>query len=197
MYTRTRFSLPQRRLLRRHPDSKVHGANMGPTWVLSAPDGPQDGPMNLAIRAAVEDTKQHPRMNDEDTRMIRFLSEGGGTDQKAGRSQMRGWIPQGGCDWKVESNPLHWRRNGYDTVSNHKPHHCLLNRLFRRRSKKISKLCLTGLCAGSSPETGEFPAQMASDAENVSIWWRHHAICQPLRCQASIWSNADSLPMVH
>ena len=22
--------------------------------------------------------------------------------------------------------------------------------------------------------TGEFPAQMASNAENVSIWWRHH-----------------------
>ena len=32
----------------------------------------------------------------------------------------------------------------------------------------------TGLCAGNSPGTGEFPAQMASDAENVSIWWRHH-----------------------
>ena len=24
--------------------------------------------------------------------------------------------------------------------------------------------------------TGEFPAQMASSAENASIWWRHHAI---------------------
>ena len=34
-----------------HPDSKVHGANMGPTWVLSAPDGPHVGPMNLAIGA--------------------------------------------------------------------------------------------------------------------------------------------------
>ena len=34
----------------RFPDSKIHGANMGPTWVLSAPDGPHVGPMNLAIR---------------------------------------------------------------------------------------------------------------------------------------------------
>ena len=51
---------------------------------------------------------------------------------------------------------------------------CLLNRLFRRKSKKTSKLRVTGLCAGNSPGTGEFPAQMASDAENVSIWWRHH-----------------------
>ena len=33
-----------------YPDSKVHGANMGPTWGLSAPDGPNVGPMNLAIR---------------------------------------------------------------------------------------------------------------------------------------------------
>ena len=32
------------------PDSKAHGANIGPTWVLSAPDGPHVGPMNLAIR---------------------------------------------------------------------------------------------------------------------------------------------------
>ena len=50
----------------------------------------------------------------------------------------------------------------------------LLNCFFRRRSKKTSKLCVTGLCAGNSPGTGEFPAQMASNAENVSIWWRHH-----------------------
>ena len=40
--------------------------------------------------------------------------------------------------------------------------------------KKTSKLRVTGLCAGNSPGTGEFPAQMASYAENVSIWWRHH-----------------------
>ena len=45
----------------------------------------------------------------------------------------------------------------------------------RHRSKKTSKLCVTGLCAGNSPVTGEFPAQRASSAENVSIWWRHHA----------------------
>ena len=34
-------------------------------------------------------------------------------------------------------------------------------------------LRVTGLCAGNSPGTGEFPEQMASNAENVSIWWRH------------------------
>ena len=32
------------------PDSKVHGSNRGPTWVLPAPDGPHFGPTKLAIR---------------------------------------------------------------------------------------------------------------------------------------------------
>ena len=40
-------------------------------------------------------------------------------------------------------------------------------------SKKTLKLRVTGLCAGNSPVTGEFTAQRASDAENVSISWRH------------------------
>ena len=71
--------------------------------------------------------------------------------------------------------PLRWRHNGPDSVSNHQPHDCLLNRLFRRGSKKTTKIRVTGLRAGNSPETGEFPAQRASYAENVSIWWRHHA----------------------
>ena len=68
---------------------------------------------------------------------------------------------------------LQWRHNGRDSVSNHRPHDCLLNRVFGRRSKKTSKLRITGLCTGHSPGTGEFPAQIASNAENVSIWWRH------------------------
>ena len=75
----------------------------------------------------------------------------------------------------VKLTPLQWRHNGRDGVSNHQPHDCLLKRLFRWRSKKISKLRVTGLCVGNSPVTGKFPAQMASNAENVSIWWRHHA----------------------
>ena len=73
------------------------------------------------------------------------------------------------------SNPLQWRQNGRDGVSNHQSHDCLRNRLFGRRSNKTSKLRVTGLCVGNSPGTGEFPTQRASNAENVSIWWRHHA----------------------
>ena len=71
--------------------------------------------------------------------------------------------------------PLHWRHNEPDGVSNHQPRDCLLNCLFRFRSKKKSKLRVTGLCAENSPGTGEFSAEMASNAENVFIWWRHHA----------------------
>ena len=41
---------------------------------------------------------------------------------------------------------------------------------------KISKLRVTGLCAGNSPVAGEFPAHRASNAENVYILWRHHAL---------------------
>ena len=58
---------------------------------------------------------------------------------------------------------LQWLHNGRDSVSNHQPHGCLLNRLFRRRSKKTPKLCITGLCAGNSPVTGEF--------KSSSDWW--------------------------
>ena len=75
---------------------------------------------------------------------------------------------------RADQLSLQWRHNEHDSVSNHQPHDCLLNRLFRRRSKKTSKLRVTSHCLGNSPGTGEFPAQMASNAENVSIWWRHH-----------------------
>ena len=63
---------------------------------------------------------------------------------------------------------------GWRLEINHQPHDCLLNCLSGRRSKKTSKPRVTGLCAENSPETGEFPAQMSSNAETVSIWWRHH-----------------------
>ena len=66
-------------------------------------------------------------------------------------------------------------------------HECLLNQIFRRRSKKTSKLRVTGLCVGNSPETGEFPPQMASNTKNVSISWRHH------RWNATPWETMSYL----
>ena len=89
---------------------------------------------------------------------------------------------------------LQWHHNGRDGVSNHQPHDCLLNLLFKRKSKKTSKLRVTGLCVGNSPVTGEFPAQMTSNAENVSIWWRHHVTISMRSGNYSIVSmNASKL----
>ena len=74
--------------------------------------------------------------------------------------------------WQIKRSALQWRYSERNGVSKHQPHECLLNRLFRRRSKETSKLRVTGLCKGNSPVAGDSPAQMASIAENVSIGWR-------------------------
>ena len=50
-----------------------------------------------------------------------------------------------------KGSPLRWRQNGRDSVSNHQPRHGLLSLLFGRRSRKTSKLRVTGLCVGNSP----------------------------------------------
>ena len=91
------------------------------------------------------------------------------------------------CLWELT---LQWRHNEHDGVSNHQPGDCLLNRLFRRRSKKTSKLRVTGLCVGYSPVTGEFPTQRASHSVdspsmvdpqwNIWYWgskWNFHTVC--------------------
>ena len=69
---------------------------------------------------------------------------------------------------------LRWHHNEHDGVSNHQPNGCYSTVYSRQISKKTPKLRVTGLCEGNSPVTGEFPAQRASNAENVSILWRHH-----------------------
>ena len=54
---------------------------------------------------------------------------------------------------------LQWHHNKHDGVSNHRRLDYLLNRLCRRRSKKTSKLRITGLCVGNSPVTVAFSAR--------------------------------------
>ena len=78
-----------------------------------------------------------------------------------------------------------WWHHGYHVYRNQHKHYddvimgAMVSQItrFKRRSKKTSKLRVTSLCAGNSPGTGEFPAEMASNAENVSIWWHHHVHC--------------------
>ena len=104
------------------------------------------------------------------------------------------------CDRWYDTNyyySLQWRHNGCDGVSNHQPHDCLLNRLFRRSSKKTSKLRVTGHCAGNSPVTGEFPVQRASNAVNLSIWWRHHDCRIWNFARSSHPSDLSRIPVYH
>ena len=109
----------------KYPDSKVHGANMGPTWVLSATDGPHVGSTNLATRV-----------------YVCMTGDGAVKQYVLYISCVCVYL----CYMSVYT--LRWRHDDRYGVTNHQPHHCLLNRLFRRRSKKTSKLRVTGLCGG-------------------------------------------------
>ena len=73
------------------------------------------------------------------------------------------------------STTLHYNDVTVSTIASQSP----ASRLFiwpfiRAQIKKISKLRVTGPWAENSPVTGEFPAQKASNAENLFIWWSHH-----------------------
>ena len=71
---------------------------------------------------------------------------------------------------KYRLRSLKWHHNERDGISNHRRIDWSLHRLFRRRSKKTSKLRVTGFCEGNSSVTSKFPAQRDT---KVSIWWRH------------------------
>ena len=95
-----------------------------------------------------------------------------------------------GCSFpRTRRNTLLWRHNKRDGVPNHRCIDCLLNRFFMRRSNKISKLRVTGLCEenSNSPVIGELPAQRASNAENVSVWWRHHGMSKHHSASLPAW----------
>ena len=60
--------------------------------------------------------------------------------------------------------------------------------------KETSKLRVTALCEGNSPVTGEFLTQSASNAENVSIWWRYHVLqrFRPPCSHLKVWNCTHS-----
>ena len=61
--------------------------------------------------------------------------------------------------------PLQWRHDGA-IVSQITSLKIVYSAVYSDADKKkTSKLCVTGLCAGNSSSIGEFPAQMASNAE--------------------------------
>ena len=96
---------------------------------------------------------------------------------------------------------IQWRHNEHDGATNHQPHECLL----KVRIKENIKAPRHWPLWGNSSVSGEFPAQRASNAENVSIWWRHHYIqfykdiamqtctCWPLEFIDNIFADAVAL----
>ena len=74
---------------------------------------------------------------------------------------------------------LQWCHKESDGISNHRCLNWLLTCSFRLRSRKTSKLRITGCCEGNPPETIGFPSQRASNTENVPTWWHHHG-CEQL-----------------
>ena len=91
---------------------------------------------------------------------------------------------------------LQGRHYERDDVSNHRRLDGFLNRLFKRWSMKISKLRVTGLCGGNSPVTDECLSQRASNMENVSIWWRHHAKRITTRPSLQWWKTQVSFRLL-
>ena len=88
--------------------------------------------------------------------------------------------------WIVIKKKKQWRHNDHDGVSNHQPHGCLLNRVFRRRSKKTSKLGVTGLCVGNSPgpvnssHKGPVTRKMFPFDDVIMGTWLSFACCKQL-----------------
>ena len=99
------------------------------------------------------------------------------------------------CNLASNLVPLQWHHNGHDGISNHQPHECLLKCLVKAHIQENIKaphhwpLCreLTG--DWWIPRT---PAQRASNKENVSIWWRHHADAAP--ATLTCWPDHTNQP---
>ena len=61
-------------------------------------------------------------------------------------------------------------------ISNHWQLYCLFNIFIRPTLKKTSKLCISGLLWGESNNDWWIPLKNSSNAESVSMSWRHHAM---------------------
>ena len=90
--------------------------------------------------------------------------------------------------FECRAQSLQWRHNDHDSVSNHQPHGCLLNRLFRRGSKKTSKLRVTGLCVGNSPGPVNSPHKGPVKRElfpfdDVIMWFSKCSVCLKMKIE--------------
>ena len=86
---------------------------------------------------------------------------------------------------------LQWRHNERDGVSNHRCLDGLHNRLFRRWSRKTSKLSVTGLCGEFTGHRWIPSCTKGHNTGNVSIWWRHHVNMS--RPELNEWNFAEDM----
>ena len=92
---------------------------------------------------------------------------------------------------------LRWSHNGRDGASKHQPHHGLLNSLFRHRSKKTWKLCVTGLCRGIHRGPVNSPHKwLVTQSFHVFIWWRHHEATRHFAARWRVSLDLASSPNV-
>ena len=94
--------------------------------------------------------------------------------------------------WTIRLNPSQWRHNDHDGYSNHQSHDYLLNRFCRRRSKKTSKLRVTGLFWGIHRSPVNFPnngpvSRKKLPFDDVII----PCICLPWEKNAIAWATPD------
>ena len=91
--------------------------------------------------------------------------------------------------------PLRWRHNDHDCGSYYQPHGCLLNRLFRRKSKKTSKLRVTGLCVGNSPHKEPVTRKMFPFDDVIMVNFKVMVCClfdtEPLPKPFTTYSQVD------
>ena len=85
----------------------------------------------------------------------------------------------------TKQSTLQWRHNEDDGVSNHQPHDCLLNGLFKAQIKENIKAPRHWPFCRKFTGNRWITRTMANNAENVSIEWRHHEL---------IWRASTSLP---
>ena len=90
----------------------------------------------------------------------------------------------------VASRSLQWRHNERNGVSNHRRVDCLPNSFFQAQIKKTSKHRANGPYEWNPPITGGFLSQRTSNVENVSIWWRHHALALWNLQKKSFWMES-------
>ena len=112
------------------------------------------------------------------------------------RKTRKGWSISLDQAWNLKNKPLQWKYFGATkalqfhviAVSTHHYSDVIMgvmasqitsltivySTFYSGAIKETSKLRVTGLCVGNSPVTGELPAQITGNAENVSIWWCHH-----------------------